>query len=345
MSGQDLRSRSDKEIDAMSAENQTADVLAEHDRIQTIPDTPGWAENCVFQVHDAAAGHSVWCHWGRMPGAPEIWEAVIAVYLPGDGLLVSRSYGRSPADQAASSGPLSFRCEEPNRSWVASFDGMARAATTAETFTGPLREGTVERLQAELSFTGLHPTWSAHGAMDQQSWASAHLEQAGWVVGRLEIAGRRIEIDAFGFRDHSYGPRDYSRMLGDTWCTAVFPSGRAVLVIQVWQLDGPALIKGFVWDGTTMHEATDSQVPRLSGADGQPHEFELAITTNLGTERMQVAQQHCMAWTMAEPSALLPGATVSDPTIYCTEGPALISWDGETAAGWIEKTLRPGHFA
>jgi hypothetical protein len=320
------------------------DVLAEHDQIQSIPDTPGWAENCVFAVHDAAAGHSVWAHWGRMPGSPEIWEGVIAVYRPGDDLLVSRSYGRSAAADTASSGPLSFRCGEANRRWELRFDGMARSATSAETFAGPLREGPVQRLGVELTFSGLHPTWSAHGAMDRQSWASAHLEQAGRVTGTLQIAGESISIDAYGFRDHSYGPRDYSHLLGDTWCTAVFPSGRAFLALHVWQLDGPALVKGFVWDGSALHEASDSRVPRLRTADGQPHEFALELTTPLGTEAIHVVQQHCMAWTMAEPSALLPGATIEAPTIYCTEGPALIIWADETAAGWIEKTLRPSHF-
>jgi hypothetical protein len=315
-------------------------VEAEHDRIQAVKDTPMWAENLVFEVHDAASGLAIWCHWGRIPGHPEIWEGVIAVYLDHGELLVSRSFGRSPSDQTASSGPLWFRCIEPGRLWSLGFDGMARATTSAEASRGPLRDGPVERLEVELTFTALAPLWSAHRAMDEQAWANAHLEQAGRIVGALELRGRRIEIDAFGMRDHSYGPRDYSRLLGDTWCAAVFPSGRALLAIDVWQLDGPALSKGFVWNGVELHEARAIEPARLESADGAPHRFEFSLATPAGVERIAVEQRHCMMWTMDEPSALIPGASAGDQRIYATEGPAMITWGDERAGGWMEKTLR-----
>jgi hypothetical protein len=237
-------------------------------------------------------------------------------------------------------------CVEPNRAWHVRFDGMARRTSTAETAAGPLPDGAVERLVVDLEFEGLHPTWSAHGAMTDQGWATAHLEQAGRITGTVACRQARHRIEGFGFRDHSYGPRDYSGLLGDTWCTGVFPDGRAVLVLHVWQLDGPAFAKGFVWDGDSLHPAGDSRVPRLAGRNAEPHRFELEVTTALGSERIAVEQTHCMTWTMQEPSALAAGAPpAGTDLILCTEGPARLTWDGQTADGWIEKTLRPSRFA
>lgn len=328
----------------MSTELTSSPTVAPgHDRIQAVPaDRPGWAENLVFQVHDAASGLAVWCHWGRMPEAPEIWEGLFALYLDGGELLVSRAFARSPSPDTASGGALSFRCVEPGRLWAMRFDGMARSTSTAELARGPLVDGAVEPVSVELTFTGLHPLWSAHGAMDGQTWAQAHLEQAGRISGRVDVRGRCVEIDAFGFRDHSYGPRDYSGLLGDTWCTAVFPSGRAFLTLDVWQIEGPSLRKGFIWDGTTVTEAVAIDPVRLSGGDGSPHAFDLQIDAGQRVERVHVVQRHCMMATMGQPSALIPGASVGDPRIYATEGPATITWDGEVAAGWIEKTIRFG---
>jgi hypothetical protein len=316
-------------------------VDPDHDRIQSIQGVPGWSENLVLTIHDPAAEVSLWAHWGRIPSSPEVWEGVLCVYLPGGELLVSRSFGTSPDARLATSGALGFRCVEPGRVWEMGFDGMARATTTAEVARGPLVDGEVERVRASLAFTGVTPLWSAHGAMDEQTWANAHLEQGGRIEGVLELRGRRIAIDAFASRDHSYGPRDYSGLLGDTWCTALFPSGRAFLTIDVWQLQGPSLRKGFIRDGTEMVEAVAAEPARLAAFDGSPHAFDLDIVVAAGDiERVHVEQQHCMMWTMAEPSALIPGASADDPRIYATEGPALITWDGEVGAGWIEKTLR-----
>jgi hypothetical protein len=313
-------------------------LLADHDRIQAIPETPGWSENLILVMHDAARGVAAWAHWGRVPGTPEVWEGVLVVYLPRGELLVHRSYGVS---DLACSGPLIFRCDEPGRRWHASFDGMAQRTTTAEVMCGRLAANRVERLKVELTFDGLTPLWSPHGDMDGQTWASGHLEQAGHLTGFIEVSGESVTIETKGFRDHSYGPRDYSKMVGDIWCSAVFPSGKALLVFHVFQKEQPPLQTGFLWDGSSFHPIQQSGVPRLASADASPRTFDIEFDTDLGSAVVTASLEHCMVWTMDEPSALIPGAQPEDPRIYASEGPGLFSWNGESAAGWIERTLRP----
>lgn len=318
--------------------------IVDHDRIQQVPETPGWSENLVAAVHDPAAGRSVWAHWSRIPAAPHVWEGIIAVYLPDGELLVSRSFGPAPEAHAASNGPLSFTCDEPGQHWRLRFDGMARRATSVALAAGGLVDGEVERLEVDLDFSGLHPMWSAHGEMDDQVWATAHLEQACRITGSVTTSHGPTPIDTAGFRDHSYGPRDYSRMSGDTWCTAVFPSGRTLLALQVWQEDGPTLAVGFLGDGDELHHATAVELPRLADGDGAPTRFEGAITTALGTHRFRCETAHRMTWTMDHPVGMAPGARDTHALMRCVESPAIVTLDGETAAGWIEKSLRPNRF-
>ncbi|TAM72123.1 hypothetical protein [Mycobacterium sp.] len=319
-------------------------VAADLDRIQNPPDMPGWSENLVAQTYDPTAGISVWAHWSRIPGSPHIWESIIAVYLQGDELLVSRSFGPSPARQSASSGPLSFECVEPNETWRLRFDGMALRSTAEALSRQSLADGEVERLTVDVQFSGVHPTWSLHGELTGQVWASAHLEQGCRTRGEVVTTAGTVPIDSFGFRDHSYGPRDYSGMIGDTWCSAVFPSGRALLALKVWQFESAPLTVGFVWDGATLHNASHVDVPPMHDRAGAPASFFGTITTELGVEQFEVVSDHRMTWTMHQPVGMSAGTRSDGDLMHCVERPALVTWSGERTAGWFEKALRPSRF-
>lgn len=303
----------------------------------TTTPAPGWCENMVLQVHDSAAGVSVWAHWGRIPDAPHVWEGVLVVFLPDGALLTSRAFGGSAEPDTASSGALTLRCVEPAERWLVSFDGMALPTTEAALAAGPQPDGPIEHVTVDLAFTGVHPLYG--GVASDQTWASAHFDHGGRIAGTVTHAGTTYAIDGAGFRDHSYGARDYSKLVGDTWCTAVFPSGRALLGIEVWQDAGAAYRQGFTFDGTTLTPAGTIEVPRLQDVHGAPHRF----TMRLGEETIDVEQQASMAMTFGRPVGLVMGARLDDPALpVITEGPAKVVWDGETADGWIEKSLRPG---
>lgn len=317
-------------------------VADERDRIQQVPDTAGWTENLLFQTFDVQAGVALWAHWGRMSQAPSIWEAAFVVFLPGQRLLVSRSFGPSPHQDRASSGSASFRCMRPGKSWHVSFDGMARPATPADMAAGVLGDGHHERLMADLAFTAVHPLWIPTDDLTSQTWAQAHLEQGGRVTGRIEHDRTSIDIDASGFRDHSYGPRDTAGLLGDTWCSGVFPSGRAVLAFEVWQREGPGLSAAFVWKDNGLHDATANPLPRLAGHTPAPGGLTLELTTPARVEHISVEYDMPMTWTLDRPVGMTAGARVDGSDgILLTESPARLTWDGETAGGWVERSLRP----
>lgn len=314
----------------------------EPDAIQVPVDVPGWNENLLLAVHDSAAGIGVWAHWSRIPGAPHVWEGLLAVHLPDGTALLSRTFGPAarPAD-SASSGPLTLRCVEPGRRWRLEFDGMAQRTPTAQLAAGPLRHGPHERLAVSLDFEGLHPLWDAHAAMGHQSWGSAHLEQGGRIRGVVMADGLAGVIDGVGFRDHSYGPRDYAKLMGDTWCTAVFPSGRAILALQVWQVTGPGMILGFVRDGDATHAVRDLAVPQLDLTRNQTEPVEVTLRANCGDIVLRVEPRMPVWWTLDEPVGETPGVVLGENRMVCVETPARITWDGEVADGWLERNLRP----
>jgi hypothetical protein len=319
----------------------TEHLLPAHDTIQRIGTVPNWTENLLFVMYDSGAGLAGWAHWSRVPARPDLWEAVLALYLPGGELLLHRSFGAGPDSSAASSGPLSFRCVEPLRRWSVRLDGMMRRASTAEVTAAPLADGPWQPVRFEADFEGLAPAWSARG-LGEQEWADGHLEQPGRITGSAELDGRRVTFATAGFRDHSYGPRDYAKILGDVWVSGVFPSGRTLLAIVVWTrgTEVPPYVVGFVDDENGRQQVTDLHAPRLAGVDGAPTEFTAELVTAAGTARIEVAMKHRTNYTLDNPVGMTLGTRTGADDLIAVEGPARLRWDGEETDGWIERFWR-----
>jgi hypothetical protein len=304
--------------------------VAPHDRVQSVPSpaVPGWSENLLAFVFDPAAGLAVWAHWSRVPAAPHVWEAVLSVHLPGGTVLVTRTFAPSTATDTAGGGSLRFACRESHEAWDIAFDGMVRRTSEPALRDAPLADGPHEPLSFDLRFQPIMPTWDAHAGMADQAWATAHLQQAGRVTGRVRTTHGDVAIDAVGFRDHSYGPRDHAALEGDAVCWAAFPSGRAVMALELWQRGGrPPVGLGYVWDGTTLHGARSVLVPRLDALRGGPADVTVTMESDAGPVRLDVAAQSGTWWTFDELVGL--------------ERPARVVWDGEAGHGWLEQILRP----
>jgi hypothetical protein len=304
----------------------------------------GWSENLQLVVNDGLAGIAVYVHFSRMVDDPGIWEGILAVYLPDGTLRVSRSFGREAALASASDGQLTFGPVVPIEEWRLRFDGMARILTRAEGAAGPVTQGSVEPLRLDLDVRGITPVWgvgsrhdstaTAH-AMHEQSWARMHLEQACRVNGELHLGGRTTPINGMGMRDHSTGPRDYSRIRREAWATAVFPSGRAFCGLWVEEAGAPPFTHGFVFDGTQLSDMDSFEAPLLTSALGDPTDFSVGFSSQQGRAEVTGRMTSSMAFTLDYPCRmpLGPRETGAIPV----EGPARYVWDGEQGDGWIER--------
>src|SRR6266436_4127161 len=81
-------------------------------------------------------------------GLPTLWDEVMYITLPGDRYLVTRGFGPGRVEDANGDGRgeiaiagLSFRCDEPFRSWTKRFDGAARLVSGDDLRAGPIGDG------------------------------------------------------------------------------------------------------------------------------------------------------------------------------------------------------------
>jgi hypothetical protein len=105
-----------------------------------------------------------------------------------------------------------------------SFDGLTLAQPE------PLKSCLMTYVRIEFAFTGIHDAFSYRSNPDGlPSWfAQNRIEQTGRVRGGIDIAGRHIEWDRMGHRDHSWGVRDWGIPQHWKWFVAYTESGRAV---------------------------------------------------------------------------------------------------------------------
>jgi hypothetical protein len=105
-----------------------------------------------------------------------------------------------------------------------------------------------EKVKLELDFYGLHDAFSFHQNPDGvPNWfALNRFEQTGWVRGFVEFAGRRIEWDRMGHRDHSWGVRDWGLPHHWKWIVAYTPDGSRIVNGWIWIARGEWGFAGYV---------------------------------------------------------------------------------------------------
>jgi hypothetical protein len=123
---------------------------------------------------------------------------------------------------------------------------------------------------------GGEPSQPRAGDME---FARGHYEQHHHARGRLEIDGRRYEIDGLGLRDHSWGPRYWQAPAWYRWLTANFGDDFGFMGSHIMRRDGVETRGGFVHRGRELVLVRDIQIETEFGGREQLHEHIRARLT------------------------------------------------------------------
>jgi hypothetical protein len=128
-------------------------------------------------------------------------------------------------------GGMRFEVIEPTERLRTSYVGPALELREPRAMAEPARafgENPLRHLTVDLVHTAVGPMYGsandeaeAAQAQDKQ-FAKAHYEQHMHVTGSIDIAGEGFEIDGFGLRDHSWGPRFWQALQSYEWLTMSF---------------------------------------------------------------------------------------------------------------------------
>lgn len=302
---------------------------------------PGWSENYLTHAYDAEAGIGFFLHAGLVSFDDRTWNDFFVAYLPGDRFLVANGFAAGVTSRGTEGGQLKLRCEEPFQRWTKSFHGAASLVTGDELRAGPFIERGHVRLDVDLTFEALGPAFDL-GALENETWSSTHYEQHMRFRGTLEFAGQRITLSGSGLRDHSWGPRDMSRIDHHAWVHGQFPDGFTFMVFYLAAVDGKAGGHAAVSGPDGIEQAElKSPLPLLTDPADAVRSYELVLGTSAGDITIQAEPFQIATCSLTGPSELLFGAHPhANAHHLLLEAQTRFTLNGKTAYGLTDRTVR-----
>ena len=301
-----------RERDHIRAKNIDAglDAFLEYRTVKPPSGEPGYSENDALWVwdQDHSAGLITWLgHSGNV--YPQGVERV-TVFLPDGALLVHSEVGEQVTEESPSGPGLVVQCEEPFRRWTYRYSGLAKRTTQAELRDGPMADGRESvAISVEATATMLAPPW-VQGAFfeSREEWRAtpaAHFH-GGYRYEQLLHTDVSIRIDGgdggsydlscTGTRTHRKG----TRTLGNTpdgtdlypghiWMDVIFPSGRALYVMQHCGADGKPLDGADAWvrEGDTFYRAELRRPPIFRPTLAGEEHLSFALESELGVVEIE----------------------------------------------------------
>ena len=105
-----------------------------------------------------------------------------------------------------------------------------------------------------------------------EEFAKGHYEQLIKGTGSIRVGDREWQIEGFGLRDHSWGPRYWQAPWYYRWLTANVDEDLGFMASRVARKDGPGTRGGFVWENGQMHLCDDVQITTETRGDEQYHD-------------------------------------------------------------------------
>jgi hypothetical protein len=307
-----------------------------------VADVPLWSENYLSHAAFPASGAGLWLHQCRPAYDHDLWEEIAVVYLPGDRFLVAKGAGPARGDEGPWGAALRYRCVEPFAEWTKTFRGAARLVTGEHLRSGPLTDGLSVGVHLETTWRALGPAFDWD--VSELSWADdrSHYEQHCSVAGFLAFEGEQIELDGTGLRDHSWGPRDLSRIGRHIWAHAQFPGGRSFMIFHHVAPDGSVVSHVVLDAGGGLHPAElVGPAPLLDREDEAGHGYELTFRGRDGaTATLEAEVRQVATLGVTGMSEVVIGRPEPPASHLLFEGHTRFAWDGETGYGLTERTVR-----
>jgi len=330
-----------------------------------------WTEYVYLFGYCLESNAGISIHIGKESTDTTVWRGTLGIFLADGDLLVAKYHGRDGSERSAGAGPLRAMCVEPMRTWVAQFDGLAHRTTRRAIMTQVQADSVAEMARFNLVFEAAAPLWDLEKGSSLPSLVlvegeaakskdhasrTVHWEQLCKVRGEISYGGRSYAVNGGGVRDHSYGPRDYWPLVGSLWINAVFPSGKA-LMLMTTHVTGFSFMVGYIYRGGNepLEVVQVVEHPFISNVDtparsvpadplepGAERRFRYVFQSRKGREVVEGELLHAMGTSYISPNHELLGtdlSRVSDGS-QLAECPARFTWDGESGVGVRERIVR-----
>lgn len=273
--------------------------------------------------------------------------------FPGGRVLDASGTGPGPSPIGADgrptvygAGPLTFRCLDPFRRWLMTYDGEAVDGTVDEQVHRKLDRTNIVPVRVEVELRMETPAWVEDNspeklaAMSEDERKEAQNMGIGWRLehlfrgeGTLSLDGSSRSFRCVGSRIKRQSVRPLVSFRGHCWQSALFPDGRAFgfIAFPTAEDGSEPLNQGYVYQDGKMHPARATRVPWLRRLVSEGDDATFELESSLGTTRIEASTLLSTYRVMNEEDGL-PFA------FNLHQGGARYTWDGMTSHGMIERS-------
>ena len=190
-------------------------------------------ESMYFNVFDHAKQAGGWFRIGNRPNE-HYAETTVCIYLPDGRIGFMFARPEIANNDRMEAGGLKLDVVEPFKRLKVSYTGKVLLLANPHEMADPKaawRSNPSLPCTVEIDYTGLSPMYggeavNADGSKldidPEKSFAPAHYEQLCAGRGMIRVGDETLEIDGYGLRDKSWGPRHWQAIDWYRWCPMSF---------------------------------------------------------------------------------------------------------------------------
>jgi hypothetical protein len=231
-----------------------------------------------FNLYDPAQGVGGWFRCGNRANEGYA-EMTVCLYLPGG--RVAFMYKRPEIDNndAFDAGGIKFDVLEPFKRLDVSYAGKVVVLDDPLEMADPKKaftENPYAECEVRIQYSGVSDMFG--GEPDEphekpgEEFARGHYEQLIAGKGSIRVGDEEWEVDGFGLRDHSWGPRYWQAPFYYRWLTANFGPEFGFMGSRVARRDSDGTRGGFVWEDGKLHLCTDFELSTEWAGDDTYHQ-------------------------------------------------------------------------
>jgi hypothetical protein len=267
-------------------------LLPEDEYMHPLEEAKNFNESMYFNIFDASEKPlGGWFRIGNRPNE-KYAEMSCCIYLP-DGS-VGFMFGRPEIsnNEALDAAGMKFEVIEPFKRLKVTYSGKVCLMKNPYDMANPKKafmENPMVNCEVNVDYYGVSPMYGGEPVNEdgspieqkaEEAFARGHYEQHMGGKGFFRVGETRYDIDGFGLRDHSWGPRYWQSIYWYRWLPMNFGKDFAMMVSIIAQADGPTRIGGMVLRDNGYVHITDAKVDTVWDENDYQTDFKIWAKTD-----------------------------------------------------------------
>ena len=218
-------------------------LKAEDDFTHALGPEPNFNESMYFNFFDPSQSIGGFVRLGNRANEGQA-EMTVCIYLQDGRVLFAFKRAEISHNDAFDAGGLSFEVIEPSEKLRTVYQGGVIELDNPKALSDPgraFKDSPRRRISLDLVHQAVGPMYgsakdkSEEKRSAEKQFAKAHYEQHMHVTGTIDLGDEQVEIEGYGLRDHSWGPRYWQAIERYEWLTMNFGPdfGAMVSVIEI----------------------------------------------------------------------------------------------------------------